>query len=68
MRDRRANEATSEIAVWSRILISISEGRMEIGHGGVGDASVAGSVAGMERDEKDAMSCGTEETRGRSKE
>lgn len=44
-------------AVWRRILIRVSEGTLEIGHGGGGDPSTSGSAGGMGRGEKEAMSC-----------
>lgn len=56
-RERRAKEATSTMAVCRRILIRISEGIDEIGHGGGGDASVGGCATGIGREEKEAMSC-----------
>ena len=44
------------MAVWRRMLIRISEGAVENGHGGGGDASVGGSAGGMDREEKEDMS------------
>lgn len=48
--------------------MTISEGRVEMGHGGEGDASVGGSAGGMDRNEKDARSWAVDETGGPSRE
>lgn len=46
----------------------ISEGMLERGHGGGGEASVGGSVGMMEREEKEAMSSDMDALGGPSRE
>ncbi len=48
--------------------MSISEGTMEMGHGGEGEASVGGSADGMDKEEKEVMSCEIDEAGGPSRE
>ena len=67
-RERRANEAASMMAVWRRILIRISEGILERGHSGGGEASVGRSAGTMEREEKEAMSSDMDAVGGPSRE
>lgn len=50
------------------MLIRISEGVVEIGHGGRGDLSVGGSSTGIGREEKDAMNSDIVEAGGPSRE
>ncbi len=47
---------TSRTAVWRRILTRSSEGTLEIGQSGGGDASVGDSAGGIGTEEKEAMS------------
>jgi len=41
---------------------------MEMGHGGEGEASVGGSADGMDKEEKEVMSCEIDEAGGPSRE
>ena len=50
------------------MLIRISEGMVEIGHGGAGDASIGASAGGIEREEKEDMSCDVTDAGGPSRE
>ncbi len=50
------------------MLISNSEGTVEMGQGREGDASVGGSAGGMETEEKEAMSSDIVEAGGPSRE
>lgn len=50
------------------MLITISEGIVEIGHGGWGDLSVGGSSTGIEREEKEAISSEIVDAGGPSRE
>ena len=56
------------MAVWRRMLIRISDGMAEIGHGGGGEASVGGSAPGMESVEKEDMSWDKDDVGGPSRE
>lgn len=56
------------MAVWTRILTSISEGMLERGHGGGGEASVEGSAGIMQREEKEAISSDMDAVGGPSRE
>lgn len=56
------------IAVWRRMLIRISDGIIEMGHGGGGCLSGWGSSIGMGRDEKEAISSDIVEAGGPSRE
>lgn len=67
-RARRANEATSATAQYSRMWVSISGGRREMGQGGGGDSSVDGGAGGMEREENKAMRSGIADEEGPSRE
>ena len=50
------------------MVIRISDGIVEIGHGGWGDLSVGGSSTGMGREEKETMSSDIVEAGGPSRE
>ncbi len=56
------------IAIWRRMLIRISDGIFEIGHGGAGRLSVGGSSIGMRREEKEAISSVIVDAGGPSRE
>ena len=56
------------IAVWKKMLVSISDGTFEIGHGGGGSLLGEGSSTGMRWDEKEAMSSDIVEAGGPSRE
>ncbi len=67
-RDRLAKEATSTMAVCRRMPMRTSDGITEIGQGGGGDPSTSGSTGGIEREAKDAISCGIIDTGGPRRE
>ena len=56
------------IAVWRRMLIRISDGPVEMGHGDRGDSSVGRSSTGMRMEEKEAMSSDMVEAGGPCRE
>ena len=56
------------MAVCRSMLIRISDGMVEIGHGGWGDLSVGGSWIGIWSEEKEAMSSDIVEAGGPSRE
>ena len=56
------------MAIWRRILIRISDGIVEIGHGSWGDLSVGGPSTSMGREEKEAMSSDIVEAGGPCRE
>jgi len=56
------------MAACKRMPTRISEGTVEIGEGGGGDASIGVSAGGIDREEKEAISCDMDDAGGPSRE